>query len=180
MAVIDIRRSPYDNKDRYKTKQGNNFAGSAEELKEIATCDFSKTSNSEDRLIVILDVLKESIPVIEGYFRRRPSQSSAYALSNLINQLQDVENQINGLKDLRSLTNPLMEQTIQPFFESLVLELGKLIKEELNNYEDFPPKKKNRIKKSFNTIFKEFGKVSKNKLNELSDKISDFLIEIDK
>ena len=58
----------------------------ADDLIKKSTASFGKCSSTKDRLGVALAIVENSIPIAEGLFRHRPTQSNSYALSNLLDK----------------------------------------------------------------------------------------------
>jgi len=149
---------------------------SVDALLELATVDFSEARNANERLELMRDILINSIPVAEGYFRKYTSQSASYALSNLINQLQGIETQIEEKTDWDEIGKELTNTILQPAIEGIVLELGKLIRDEVRNLSTMTPQAKKHIKESFDSIYRSFGKVVGDKTEEMKEEVIEFMI----
>ena len=124
----------------------------------------------------MLQLINNSIPIAEGLFRYRPSQSAAYALSNLINQSQGIVNQLESTVNYKELSSNLMEEVIKPILESIVLELGQAIRKELKKSGSSVPKKGLKIiRQVIDNIYINFGKVVEQKVKKLDKEIFKFI-----
>lgn len=166
--VIDIEtKKPVKRKHRPKT---------AKELEASSTLNFDDCESSLDRLHQIQTMLLSTMKIGEGLYREHPTQSNAYSLSNMIDKYQSISDQIYDSIDYEELTEDCMLTIINPFIESLVLELGKTIRIELrDNLSKLKPKAKQRVKTSLDDIFKRFGMISESKLKELQVDLFEFM-----
>lgn len=131
---------------------------STDELIGNSTVDFSQAITQRDRIELMQQVVINSIPIAEGLYRSRPSQSNAYALSNLITQVKDLDESLMDMVDYEKLASNVYCDVVNPFMEKLVLELGRLIKSELSSLKGtLKQKERNEVKSAISTIYRFFG-----------------------
>jgi hypothetical protein len=131
---------------------------STEELIENSTVDFSKATTQKGRIELMQQVVVNSIPIAEGLYRSRPSQSNAYALSNLITQVKDLDEALMDMVDYEKIADAVQNDVINPFMEKLILELGRSIRVELSSLKGtLKQKDRAEVKASLSTIYRFFG-----------------------
>jgi len=155
---------------------GNKRISSVDQLLKLSSVDFSKARTPTDRLTMMRDILVNSIPVAEGYFRKYTSQSSSYALSNLINQLQGIEEQIENQTDWEEVITELINTIVQPAVEGMLLELGKTIRHEVKQLGYENKKKKKAVQKVLDSIYRKYGKIVTDKTKELEEELHEYMI----
>jgi len=145
---------------------------STEELISNSTVDFSYANSQADRIRLMQQVVINSIPIAEGLYRSRPSQSNAYALSNLITQVKDLDESLMDMVDYEKLASSVQNDVIKPFMEKLILELGRLIRIELSSLkQNLNVKERNEVKNSINTLYRFFGEYVEKHSSNLENKI---------
>lgn len=131
---------------------------STEELISNSTVDFSKATNQRGRIELMQQVVINSIPIAEGLYRSRPSQSNAYALSNLITQVKDLDESLMDMVDYEKIADSVQSDVINPFMEKLILELGRSIRVELSSLKGtLKQKDRAEVKTCLSTIYRFFG-----------------------
>jgi len=175
VLAFDDKRLKRISKKLQKADRQKRFL-STDELIKAATVDFSKVKNARERLELSLQIIDNALPIAEGLFRLRPSQSNSYALGAMIDRMQSLTDQLEAKVDYEVLTDQCVKEVIYPIIESLVLELGKTIRAELKSLgEDLKVKDKRRVKESFDSMYRGYGKLTQKKSKKIAKDLLKFL-----
>lgn len=173
VSAVEKSRLPKEN-DKDKDKSGKPRRKTSEELAALAKIDFSECKDNLDKLKQLQLLLENALPIAEGLYREAPTPSNSYALTNLIDKYQSVNEQIEEAVDRDRLLDECMVDVIRPFIDSLVLELGKLFKAELTGLKANGTAKK-LVKTSFDEVFKRYGGCIGAHLPELKENLKEYL-----
>jgi len=149
---------------------------SADELIKLATVDFSSATNQADRIELMKQLILNSLPVAEGLYRSRPSQSNAYALSSLLGKLQDLDKLSKDMVNFESVASECVSEVIKPFLEKLILELGRLIRTEFSPLKDsLKSKERKAVKQSIDSIYRKFGEYIQTNMESVEKNVLEVL-----
>lgn len=155
------------------TIPGKNSKKAVEELSQESTVMFPH--DSDNYLIQARQVILNNIPVVEGMFRRKPCSSNSYALSNMISQLQSLENQLDAQTDWDEITREIC-QIISTVVESMVLELGRTIRRERGNIKGTVSNPGFKIIKELtDKIYRSYGSIVQVKLDNMKVMVGNYI-----
>lgn len=142
------------------------------ELVKKSTINYKGAVTTKEKLERQLEMLEGLIPIAEGLFRSKPSQSNAYALTNITNQMNEVLDKLDDKLDYEKLSNLILTAVVAPFFQDLVKSLGLLISEAeekigINSNDQA----KKRINRAMKELYRKYGKMSEDKLGDLVEKL---------
>ena len=174
--VEDIKSKASRKPENEKTPNVKPKGKSSDDLAKLARTSFSSCKTDLEKLEQIQGLLESILPIAEGLYREYPTPSNSYALTNLIDKFQSISEQIEESVDIDALVQECMIETVQPFCDGLVLELGKLFKSELQSISaNSSTSTKKVVKASFDAIFKSYGAVMSTKLPELRQNIKEYM-----
>ncbi len=134
-----------------------------------------KNKTPTERLNLMLDVLSGLVPIAEGMYRSKPYPNYAYSLTNLINQYQGIEDQLNSIIDWEKLSDEVVG-ILRPIIEKLILNFGKNLRAELVDLSKKVGNSK-EVKKTFNKIYRDLGKELTGGLIVLEEDVRDHLLK---
>lgn len=141
----------------------------AEELSALSTIEFYNCVSNQDRLVKIRSMLEGLFPIAEGLYKDSPSQSTTYALTNLIDRYQNLADQINEL-DADNIAYDIIEIVIKPFIEQITLDLGGIIEREVKG-----STVSSKVKKVLNNVFIDYARNIEKKIPGLESDITKVL-----
>lgn len=149
--------------DKDDAKLGNTTSSpgfySRKSLMEASSVDFTGITTNRELFKEALKAVVDLIPVAQGLCNVRPSQSSAYAVTKLISQMQELIVKIEGLVDYNKLANEVFDAVFMPFLESHIKALGRNIR---NHQEEMfklvHEKKQRKVKELMDDVYKRYGK----------------------
>ena len=144
-----------------------------EALVNNATVKFTpeNSGTSRNRLESCMKILMNTIPIAEGLYRDNPSQGTAYSLSNLLQELQSIDDKLENKVDWQE-TSQTVINVILPIIESITLELGRTIRKEIKRTE-ISKKDKKKLQGYFDVIYKKYAHIVETKMESLNVKISE-------
>jgi hypothetical protein len=144
---------------------------SRSQLLEHASVDFSKATNNKDMFREALKAVVDLIPVAQGLCKIKPSQSSAYAVTKLISQMQELVVKIEGLIDYKKLADETFEAVFIPFLERHIKSLGRIIKEDQEKvYGLVSEKKQRKVKRIMDGLYKRYGKQLESEMGQVRER----------
>lgn len=148
------------------------------DLIDKATIDFDGATTNKEILKRTLEMLLNLIPIAEGLYRSKPTQSTCYALSNLISQTNEVMAQYEASIDYDELAEVLYDQLIIPMIEDLIKDTGKYVKDAKKDLAVVAAvsKKKTKVSKTMKNMYRKFGISCEDKLLKLKEDLPKFII----
>lgn len=142
---------------------------SFKDLEELSDLSFEDCETDLERLYKVRELLEKCLPVADGLFKDSPSRSNVYALTNIVDRYQNVNQQIIDINN-SAILDDLINSILRPFIEKLILDLGVIINESMNDL-----KVTNKTKKFMDTIYREYGTSIETKLPTLEKEIKQLL-----
>ncbi len=147
-----------------------------EDLIEKATIDFTGADTNKERLRRTLNMLLDLIPVAEGLYRSKPTQSTCYALSNLIGQTNEVMAQYEASIDYDQLADDIYEKLVIPAIEELVKDTGMHVKLSKKEIGKLLPSKKKKTSKILKDMYRQFGVSCEEKMKQINEQLPKFIV----
>lgn len=155
---------------------------SAEELLKLSKFATRKNAlggsfdSNRDRLEALLEITEDSVAIMEGLFKSKPTQGQAYALTNLMGQLQSIVSQINQVYNFHEVGETVVQEAIDPAIEQMLIILSQLVSETVKNL-DLSPSDRKLVKKALNVMLRTFaGEVDKMR-GDLQKQVVETLID---
>ena len=166
---------------KYQEKKKKNVGVGVSRTKSLlkkSTVKFTKknANSSKKRLRLSLKILMNNIPIAEGLYRDTPSQGAAYSLSNLLQEMRDIDEKLESQINWEDVSKKLYDR-ITPIIENITLELGRTIRKEIKKLELNKSNKK-KAQACFNIIYRKYAKIVEEKSEILNKDIEKFLLKI--
>ncbi len=133
-----------------------------------------KKMNPTERLNLMLEVCAGLVPIAEGMYLTKPYPNYAYAITNLMNQYQGLEDQLNNIINWEVISEEVFN-LLKPVIERLILNFGKNLKREMVSLSKEVGNKQ-QVKESFNTIYTHLGKELQEGLLVLEENLRSHLL----
>lgn len=140
-----------------------------------------KIANSAQR--ALLATLISTIPTAVEHYKNKPGQGSAYALSNLIGQINELFQEIRSGQNLENQVEYISEEILLPMIKAIITNIFDktyYIKQELKGSRDFidKPELLDKVFAAFDKQLKEIGPIL-NKQGELAEeRLKQYLLEV--
>lgn len=158
-------------------KRYNDKTLTGNDLLIASTVSYDQIDNNRDRLKQTRNMLEKLIPVAEGLYKTRPGQSSAYALTNLVNLYNEILQGIEASTDYESLADVIYQDVFVPFLEEIIKILGQLVKKHSNRFSHGKPNlEQEKIKSGFESMYRSFGSQCEELMVEVKEKVKDVIV----
>lgn len=156
-----------EKKPRYKSS--DELEESSVFLKELKKNNGKFPSNKE-RLEALIVTLEKSIGVMEGLFYYRPTQGSAYAITNLTAQLQAICSQLDQSYSMKDAAHAVVTDVLDPAIEGILISMGTAIRNELKD-SGYEGKKREFAKTIMSKMLKQFGSIAQERKQEIETQV---------
>lgn len=143
-------------------------------LQEVSEFDVNFTSNLE-LLKNLRRLLVQCLQICEGAYRAKPTQGNSYALTNMVAQIRDITDRLEESINYNDVANAVATEVVQPFIEKMILDLGSII---ANEIDDYSKSERKLINKAVNQIYRKFGAKIETKMQPLQKKVVEKMLEI--
>ena len=148
------------------------------DLIALSEVDFTGKDSSKEKLIETQKMIERLILIVEGLCVSRPSQSSYYAMTNLLAQYSEVTSQIEGVIDYEALASSIYRDFYVKSLEDLIKALATNIK---NTKDKLCLKKSAKIQKKydilFTELFRKFGAEAEQIIKAVEEDLTEFILD---
>ena len=148
------------------------------DLIALSEVDYVGKESSKEKLIETQKMIERLIPIVEGLCVSRPSQSSYYAMTNLLAQYSEVTSQIEGVIDYEALASKIYSEFYVKTLEDLIKGLATNIKK---TKDGLCFGKSNKVKKKydllFSNMFRKFGAEAEQVIKSVEEDLTEFILD---
>ena len=129
----------------------------SEALDKLSDIDMDSVQTNLDLLRVMRKTLIATLNTARGAFKARPKPSNVYALTRVINDIQNLTKAIESGLDFEELSTVIFDEVLKPFLDRTLLDLGSHIKDALEKHAGDDEKKYKRLEKVMTEAYRKYG-----------------------
>lgn len=129
----------------------------SEELDKLSDIDLSSVQTNLDLLKTLRKTLIATLNTARGAFKSDPRPSNVYALTRVVNDINNITKTIEDATDYEALSEVVFEEVLKPFLDRTLLDLGSHIKDTLEKYAGEDEKKYKRLEKIMTEAYRKYG-----------------------